>query len=107
MPGEGSSCTIQLMLRIRSARPRERFSDLPTMISGKSIATLSDKTLWIFDLRARLPAQQSPLLMELESCFIQGASKLVPVGGDGRAATGSTEPTADDPPSRVRPVAAL
>ena len=48
--------------------PRERFSDLLTMIDGKSMATLSYVYLWVFDLRARLRAQQSSLLMRLESC---------------------------------------
>ena len=72
--GAGSSCTTQWLLQSRSARPRERFSDLLTMIDGKSMATLTDKTLWVFDLRARLRAQQSSLLVELESCLIQGAS---------------------------------
>ena len=67
--GAGSSCTTQWLLPIRSARPRERFSDLLTMIDGKSMATLSYVYLWVFDLRARLLAQQSSLLMELESCF--------------------------------------
>ena len=38
------------------------------MIDGKSMATLSYDTLWVFDLRARLLAQQSSLLVELESC---------------------------------------
>ena len=107
MAGAGSSTTIQRLLPIRSARPRERFSDLLTMIDGKSMATLSYVYLWPFDLRARLLAQQSSLLMELESCFIQGASKLVPDGGDGRAAGVSTEPTAADLPSRVRRSPAL
>ena len=69
MAGAGSSTTIQRLLPIRSARPRERFSDLLTMIDGKSMATLSYETLWVFELRARLRAQQSSLLMELESCF--------------------------------------
>ena len=69
MAGAGSSTTIQRLLPIRSARPRERFSDLLTMINGKSMATLSYKTPWVFELRARLRAQQSSLLMELESCF--------------------------------------
>ena len=32
--GAGSSCTTQWLLPIRSARPRERFSDLLTMIGG-------------------------------------------------------------------------
>ena len=68
MAGAGSSTTIQRLLPIRSARPRERFSDLLTMIDGKSMATLSYNTLWVFDLRARLRAQQSSLLMRLESC---------------------------------------
>ena len=45
--------------------------------------------------------------MELESCCFQGASKLVPDGGDGRAAGVSTEPTAADLPSRVRRSPAL
>ena len=107
MAGAGSSTTIQRLLPIRSARPRERFSDLLTMIDGKSMATLSYVYLWVFELRARLRAQQSSLLMELESCFIQGASKLVPDGGDGRAAGVSTEPTAADLPSRVRRSPAL
>ena len=107
MAGAGSSTTIQRLLPIRSARPRERFSDLLTMIDGKSMATLSYEYLWVFELRARLRAQQSSLLMELESCFIQGASKLVPDGGDGRAAGVSTEPTAADLPSRVRRSPAL
>ena len=107
MAGAGSSTTIQRLLPIRSARPRERFSDLLTMIDGKSMATLSYVYLWVFDLRARVLAQQSSLLMELESCFIQGASKLVPDGGDGRAAGVSTEPTAADLPSRVRRSPAL
>ena len=40
MAGAGSSTTIQRLLPIRSARPRERFSDLLTMIDGKSMATL-------------------------------------------------------------------
>ena len=40
MAGAGSSTTIQRLLPIRSARPRERFSDLLTMINGKSMATL-------------------------------------------------------------------
>ena len=105
--GAGSSCTTQWLLQSRSARPRERFSDLLTMIYGKSMATLSYYTLWVFDLRARLLAQQSSLLMELESCCFQGASKLVPDGGDGRAAGVSTEPTAADLPSRVRRSPAL
>ena len=69
MAGAGSSTTIQRLLPIRSARPRERFSDLLTMIDGKSMATLSYETPWVFDLRARLRAQQSSLLMELESCL--------------------------------------
>ena len=69
MAGAGSSTTIHRLLPIRSARPRERFSDLLTMIDGKSMATLSYKTPWVFELRARLRAQQSSLLMELESCF--------------------------------------
>ena len=43
--------------------------DLLTMIDGKSMATLSYKTPWVFDLRARLRAQQSSLLMRLESCL--------------------------------------
>ena len=109
MASAGSSTTIQRLLPIRSARPRERFSDLLTMIDGKSMATLSYSydTLWVFDLRARLLAQQSSLLVELESCFFQGASKLVPDGGDGRAAGVSTEPTAADLPSRVRRSPAL
>ena len=107
MAGAGSSTTIQRLLPIRSARPRERFSDLLTMIDGKSMATLTDETLWVFELRARVLAQQSSLLMELESCFIQGASKLVSDGGDGRAAGVSTEPTAADLPSRVRRSPAL
>ena len=68
MAGAGSSTTIQWLLPIRSARPRERLSDLLTMIDGKSMATLSYNTLWVFDLRARLRAQQSSLLMRLESC---------------------------------------
>ena len=105
--GAGSSCTTQWLLPIRSARPRERFSDLLTMIDGKSMATLSYETPWVFELRARVLAQQSSLLMELESCLIQGASKLVPDGGDGRAAGASTEPTAADLPSRVRRSPAL
>merc|ERR1719231_1389216 len=105
--GSGCSCTTQRLLPIRSARPRERFSDLLTMIDGKSMATLSYERCLPFDLRARLVAQQSSLLMELESCFIQGASKLVPDGGDGRAAGVSTEPTAADLPSRVRRSPAL
>ena len=107
MAGAGSSTTIHRLLPIRPARPRERFSDLLTMIDGKSMATLSYVYLWVFDLRARLRAQQSSLLVELESCFIQGASKLVPDGGDGRAAGVSTEPTAADLPSRVRRSPAL
>ena len=107
MAGAGSSATIQRLLPIRSARPRERFSDLLTMIDGKSMATLSYNTPWVFELRARVLAQQSSLLMELESCLIQGASKLVPDGGDGRAAGVSTEPTAADLPSRVRRSPAL
>ena len=107
MAGAGSSTTIQRLLPIRSARPRERFSDLLTMIDGKSMATLSYVYLWVFELRARLRAQQSSLLMELESCCFQGASKLVPDGGDGRAAGVSTEPTAADLPSRVRRSPAL
>ena len=107
MAGAGSSTTIQRLLPIRSARPRERFSDLLTMIDGKSMATLSYDTLWVFDLRARLLAQQSSLLVELESCLTRGASKLVPDGGDGRAAGVSTEPTAADLPSRVRRSPAL
>ena len=107
MAGAGSSAIIQWLLPIRSARPRERFSDLLTMIDGKSMATLSYKTPWVFELRARVLAQQSSLLMELESCLIQGASKLVPDGGDGRAAGVSTEPTAADLPSRVRRSPAL
>ena len=107
MAGAGSSTTIQRLLPIRSARPRERFSDLLTMIDGKSMATLSYERCLPFDLRARLRAQQSSLLMELESCFFQGASKLVPDGGDGRAAGVSTEPTAADLPSRVRRSPAL
>merc|ERR1719231_1801728 len=105
--GAGCSCTTQRLLPIRSARPRERFSDLLTMIDGKSMATLSYKTPWVFDLRARVLAQHSSLLVELESYFIQGASKLVPDGGDGRAAGVSTEPTAADLPSRVRRSPAL
>ena len=40
MAGAGSSTTIHRLLPIRSARPRERFSDLLTMIDGKSMATL-------------------------------------------------------------------
>ena len=68
MAGAGSSATIQRLLPIRSARPRERFSDLLTMIDGKSMAKLSYVYLWVFDLRARLRAQQSSLLMRLESC---------------------------------------
>ena len=32
--GAGSSCTTQWLLQSRSARPRERFSDLLTMIGG-------------------------------------------------------------------------
>ena len=32
--GAGSSCTTQWLLPSRSARPRERFSDLLTMIGG-------------------------------------------------------------------------
>merc|ERR1719231_1994361 len=105
--GSGCSCTTQRLLPIRSARPRERFSDLLTMIDGKSMATLSYERCLPFDLRARLLAQQSSLLVELESCFIQGASKLVPDGGDGRAAGVSTDPTAADLPSRVRRSPAL
>ena len=69
MAGAGSSTTIHRLLPIRSARPRERFSDLLTMIDGKSMATLTDNTPWVFELRARLLAQQSSLLVELESCF--------------------------------------
>jgi hypothetical protein len=69
MAGAGSSTTIHRLLPIRPARPRERFSDLLTMIDGKSMATLSYVYLWVFDLRARLLAQQSSLLVELESCF--------------------------------------
>ena len=38
MAGVGSSTTIQRLLPIRSARPRQRFSDLLTMIDGKSMA---------------------------------------------------------------------
>ena len=68
MAGAGSSTTIQRLLPIRSARPRERFSDLLTMIDGKSMATLSYKRCLPFDLRARLRAQHSSLLVELESC---------------------------------------
>ena len=34
MAGAGSSTTIHRLLPIRSARPRERFSDLLTMIGG-------------------------------------------------------------------------
>ena len=68
MAGAGSSTTIHRLLPIRSARPRERFSDLLTMIDGKSMATLTDNTLWVFDLRARVLAQQSSLVVELESC---------------------------------------
>ena len=64
MAGAGSSTTIHRLLPIRSARPRERFSDLLTMIDGKSMATLSYKTPWVFDLRARVLAQQSSLLVE-------------------------------------------
>ena len=71
------------------------------------MATLTDKTLWVFDLRARVLAQQSSLLVELESCLTRVASKLVPDGGDGRAAGVSTEPTAADLPSRVRRSPAL
>ena len=69
MAGAGSSTTIHRLLPIRSARPRERFSDLLTMIDGKSMAMLTDNTPWVFELRARLLAQQSSLLVELESCF--------------------------------------
>ena len=54
MAGAGSSTTIQRLLPIRSARPRERFSDLLTMIDGKSMATLSYEYPWVFDLRARV-----------------------------------------------------
>ena len=68
MAGAGSSTTIHRLLPIRSARPRERFSDLLTMIDGKSMATLTDNTLWVFELRARVLAQQSSLLMRLELC---------------------------------------
>ena len=63
--------------------------------------------LWVFDLRARLRAQQSSLLMRLESCVLYCADNLVPDGGDGRAAGVSTEPTAADLPSRVRRSPAL
>ena len=107
MAGAVSSTTIQRLLPIRSARPRERFSDLLTMIDGKSMATLSYKTPWVFELRARVRAQQSSLLVELESCLTRGADDLVPDGGDGRAAGVSTEPTAADLPSRVRRSPAL
>ena len=41
MASAGSSTTIQRLLPIRSARPRERFFDLLTMIDGKSMATLT------------------------------------------------------------------
>merc|ERR1719231_1629075 len=50
--GSGCSCTTQRLLPIRSARPRERFSDLLTMIDGKSMATLSYERCLPFDLRA-------------------------------------------------------
>ena len=63
--------------------------------------------LRVFDLRARLRAQQSSLLMRLESCSAYCADNLVPDGGDGRAAGVSTEPTAADLPSRVRRSPAL
>ena len=61
MAGAGSSTTIQRLLPIRSARPRQRFSDLLTMIDGKSMHGDAHRQhpLGLRPEIARLRAQQS------------------------------------------------